>query len=88
MLEFDCEIEGCLNKTNGFLCEVHSGEALLEFNKIVICDGCNKIIRIEKRKNKEKRYHFIKECMGCSYRHQIEKETPQGPCPPGEVPDQ
>lgn len=71
---YDCEIEGCTNKTDGFLCETHSNQAQNENMQIVVCDKCNKIIAIRRRKRKDKRYFFVRECILCE--SQTDQENP------------
>ena len=66
-MTYDCEIEGCVTKTDKFLCELHEDQALDENNTIVVCEKCNKILKIKKRKDKksEPRYEFVTDCMRC-----------------------
>ena len=69
-MTYDCEIDKCMNKTNGFLCEVHEEQALDETNRIIVCENCNKILGIEDRKEEKTlrklpRYRFVKDCMRC-----------------------
>jgi len=68
---WDCEIEGCVNKTDGFLCETHQDKALVQANIIVVCEQCNKITKIKEPKEgddmqgKRPRYEFVTDCMRC-----------------------
>lgn len=70
-MEYSCEIEGCTNKTNNFLCEYHELEAKNENMQIEICEGCNKILSIKRRIPTQPRYIFAIDCMRCNP-HQIE----------------
>lgn len=72
---YDCEIEGCINKTEGYLCEFHSKQAQDETNQVWVCETCNKIIKIVKRESPEiPRYYMVKDCMRCRQR-----EVPSDP---------
>lgn len=62
---YDCEIEGCTNKTEDFLCAYHERESKNENMQIVVCYNCNKILKLESRIMKEPRYKFVKDCMKC-----------------------
>jgi len=65
-MTYDCEINGCVNKTDGFLCEPHQDQAVKETNIIVVCENCNKILSIKERKDRlGPRYEFVKDCMRC-----------------------
>lgn len=65
-MQFDCEIEGCGNKTENFLCTFHETETKNENMQIIICNNCNKILKAERRKPAEARYKFVKDCMRCN----------------------
>lgn len=72
---YDCEIEGCANKTDGYLCEHHTNQAQDESYQVWVCENCNKIIKIVKKKSpKIPRYSMVKDCMRCR-----QKEDPSDP---------
>lgn len=63
---YDCEIEGCVNKTDGYLCEYHAKEILDDNKFIVICNLCNKIMQIKDKEFPEfPRYIIAEDCMRC-----------------------
>jgi len=68
-VQYNCEIEGCMEMTDGYLCESHSTEALKRNMQITICDACNTIIAI-KEGNDKPRYLFVKDCMRCRQREE------------------
>jgi len=74
-MAYDCEIEGCVNKTDGFLCEPHEDQALDESNSIEVCERCNKILKIKKREKDGPRYTFVTNCMWCRI-HRTGGENP------------
>lgn len=82
---YDCEIEGCTNKTEDFLCAYHEIEAKNENMQITICETCNKIIQITRRKPSEARYIFVIDCMRCNP-HQIEPGMFEDQAPPDALP--
>jgi len=56
-MQYDCEIENCMGKTNEFLCEEHNWQANNENMQVIICEECLKILRMQRRKTKlEPRY--------------------------------
>jgi len=63
--KYDCEIEGCVEKTDGFLCENHAEEAQDEDMKLIVCANCLKMLRIEKRNKVKQKYEFVEDCMRC-----------------------
>lgn len=67
---YDCEIEGCANKTDGYLCEFHVREAFRDEKKIVVCEKCDKIIQILDRPNGAPKYDIVKDCMVCRLNEQ------------------
>ena len=68
-MQYNCEIEGCMEMTDGYLCEHHSTEALKRNMQITICDNCNKIVAIKEGHDKP-RYLFVKDCMRCRQREE------------------
>ena len=65
-MEYDCEIEGCFNKTNYYLCEYHQREASREDVKITYCRRCYKILNIAPRKvGIEASYESVEICIRC-----------------------
>jgi len=74
MYEYDCEIERCPNKTDGFLCEEHQELATRKDSRVKVCGNCNKLLAIDAMdmsRGKFTKYMIEKDCMRC---RQIEKE--------------
>lgn len=84
MYDYDCEIEGCTNKTEGYLCDYHLKEALLDKEVVItICDTCLKILKIEKKPGYDgDRYVIAKDCMRCRPIDQIDPLEPFDPPTP------
>ena len=63
-----CEIEGCTDTTDNFLCEKHRKLAESKNAKFKICKHCNVIIAVWINNTIEKnRYTFIEECETCKF---------------------
>ena len=65
-VKYDCELENCMQKTDGFICEYHHDEILKENALVTVCESCCKILKIEIKESKPiTRYILVKDCMRC-----------------------
>ena len=65
-MNYDCEIENCMEKTDGFLCEYHLKEVHSDNALVTVCENCCKILKIEIKESKPTtRYILVKDCMRC-----------------------
>jgi hypothetical protein len=83
--KYNCEIEGCMNMTEDFLCAFHETEAKNENMQVVVCETCNKIIQINRKKLTDPRYSFVKDCMRC-HPYQIDSGMFEDQLPPDVLP--
>ena len=68
---YDCEVEGCFEKTDGYLCKKHAREA--EEGNVVTCGFCGRIKRIEPSMDGKQKIIYEKNCLRCKSRYHIER---------------
>ena len=67
-IKYDCEIEGCNNKTEEYLCERHAEEIKRNYVRVTFGKNCNKILAVEEVLGViivKQKYIITKDCMRC-----------------------
>ena len=62
-----CEINGCNQTTDTFLCIRHQEMAQMKNAVFKICNGCNCIVNIEIKIKPKGKHVFVDKCETCNF---------------------
>ena len=62
-----CEISGCNQSTDTYLCKGHQEKAEMKNAVFKVCNGCNSIVNIEIKIKPKNKHIFVEECELCNF---------------------
>ena len=62
-----CEINGCHESTDTYLCTMHQEKAEMKNAVFKICNGCGCIVNIEIKISPKNKHTFVEKCELCNF---------------------